>query len=124
MGKTKLPTRPDAAIRRAKLAIQAFILNLDESKSETLRTDAIEAIENAKNHPDSNRKQWEYELLIESNKAFSKTVGSTNWYTLRPTIQWSLTEMPDWARSGEKEPPLFEMILGFPYTSSISSQSR
>lgn len=124
MGKTKLPTRPDAAIRRAKLAIQAFHLNTDESKSETLRTDAIEAIENAKIHPDSNRKQWEYELLIESNKTFSNAVGSTNWYTLRPTIQWSLTEMPDWARSGEKDPPLLENILGLPYARPVSYHSR
>jgi hypothetical protein len=123
MGQTKLPTRPDAAIKRAKKAIQKLLLNTDESKSEKLRKTAEEEIENA-NKNCGDRKYWREEVLIKSNKQFSDSVLSSSWYTKTKTVQWSLTRMPEWAKNGADEPNAGTTIEGKPYTIAPPSVSH
>ena len=123
-GGAKLPTEPYAVIKRAKKAIQKLLLNKDDSKTEKLRATAQEEIENANKHCGSDRKYWREEVLIVSNKAFSDTVGSSNWHTKTRTLQWSLTKMPAWAHNGKDEPNTGTTIEGKPYTKALPHQSH
>uniref|UniRef100_A0A6C0JJH7 Uncharacterized protein n=1 Tax=viral metagenome TaxID=1070528 RepID=A0A6C0JJH7_9ZZZZ len=111
-GKSKLPTSTEASVKRAKKAIQKYIL--DKSKTDKKRETVEAEIENANKH---GRKGWNHEVLIRSNQGFNNTVrnNSHNWYVLTSEVQWSLKKMPDWAKSGNDQPEKGEMIEGSPY---------
>lgn len=111
-GKGKLPTSTEASVKRAKKAIQKYIL--DKSKTDKKRETVEAEIANANKH---GRKGWNHEVLIRSNQGFNNTVrnDSHSWYVSTSHVQWSLDKMPDWAKSGNEQPKKGEMIEGSPY---------
>jgi hypothetical protein len=111
-GAGKLPTSTEASVKRAKKAIQKYIL--DKSKTDKKRETVEAEIANANKH---GRKGWNHEVLIRSNQGFNNTVrnNSHNWYVSTSHVQWSLDKMPDWAKSGKDQPKKDEIIEGSPY---------
>ena len=111
-----LPTASHAAIKRAKKAIQDLLLNPSEEK----RAIAQEEIENANKRRDSNRTNWNKEILIVPHYGLCPS----SWYCQTNEVQWSLNKMPEWAKNGKLEPKIGEMVHGHAYTSAPKSMSR
>lgn len=128
-GGGKLPTSEAGAIKRAKKALQALVLNTDTKKANKLLTAAREAVKNADERA-KDRKDWRAEILINSNEKFSTSIGSSRWYGKVNLVEkWGITDegavtIPYWAHMGNEDPAQGEMIEGMPYTNPIPSKSR
>jgi len=114
-----LPGTETGAIKRAKVDIQKHLLNKNAAKADALRDAAEKSIKNA-NDLAKSRRDWKKEVLMTSNRKFSETVYGNgrnffNWYTITGETQWGIDKMPEWAKSGSKEPKTGEMIVGRPY---------
>jgi len=132
-----LPTADHAAIKRAKLDIQKYLLNTNPAKADGLRAAAEAAISNADaclpksaSGRKSGRYNWRNEVLIVSNQQFSGELDSAggsnffNWYALSRMEQWNINKMPEWARNGKPEPTKDTLIEGRPYKMALKSQPR
>jgi hypothetical protein len=98
--KSKLPTNPAAAVKRAKQAIRASILDpSDDNKKGQARIE----IENANSvTAGTNRKNWQREILLVPHYELC----TSSWYCETDEIQWELEEMPVWARNELDEPDI------------------
>ena len=120
-GAKKMPTSIPIAIKRAKKAIQKYILHPCEKH----KIIAEEEIENANNiSKNTDRKEWKKELFIISYRAFSLKLGSTNWYDKTREVQWSLDKMPEWARNGKEEPDTGYAFGEHSYTKAPKSMGQ
>jgi len=119
---TPLPKALQPAIKRAKLAIQALLLDpLNPQK----RVIALREIENAdKVSSFTDRRRWRFERLVVPH--YDLFPGS--WYgelhikVTKPV--WDIDTMPEWAKSGRKEPALGEIVYGKEYTQPPLSAER
>lgn len=118
-GAGKMPTSKEASIKRAKKAIQKYHLDKTASKKATAEAE----IANANAHC-GDRKKWDHEMLIKSNKEFSDAARNSSWYLVTSSKQWTLEKMPDWAKNGNEEPAVGEMINGTAYFKGAKSAER
>jgi hypothetical protein len=116
-----LPFAYQAAIKRAKKAIQAYILDPEnEKKYATAVVEVNNADEVVGN---GNRKYWRQEVLMVPHYG----LVPTSWYAKTFKVeQWSLErmKMPEWAKNGKLEPDLGVNILGHAYTTPPKSAER
>lgn len=120
-GTKKLPTSLPIVIKRAKKAIQKYILHPCEKH----RIIAEEEISNANRiSKNSDRKHWKRELFIISHQHFSSKFGSSNWYNKTNEEQWNLEKIPEWARNGKDEPDSGYKIGEHNYVKAPKSNGR
>jgi hypothetical protein len=121
--KSKLPTNPAAAVKRAKQAIRASILapEDDDKKDEARRE-----IENADRV--STRRNWKKEILLVPHYELC----TSSWYCETDEIQWDVDKMPVWARNELDEPDIGIALQyrfrgrpqNYAYTKAPASASR
>lgn len=117
-----LPKSLQPAIKRAKLAIQALLL---DPKNPQKRVIALREIENADNVSSlAGRRRWRFECLIVPH--YDLFAGS--WYGeshIKATEPvWDIDRMPFWAENGRTEPALGEIVNGKEYTQPPKSAER
>ena len=107
------------AIKRAKKAIQDYLLNPENDKK---REKALAEIENANTVSDEygRRRYWRNELLVVPHY----DLVPSSWYAETRETQWSIERMPDWARNGKLVPELGTDISGRAYTVAPKSTPR
>lgn len=118
-GAGKMPTSKEASIKRAKKAIQKYLLDKTAAKKATAEAE----IANANAHC-GDRKKWDHEILIKSNKQFSDAARNSSWYLISSSKQWSLEKMPDWAENGNEEPAVGEKVKDTAYFKEAKSAER
>jgi hypothetical protein len=119
---TPLPFSLQPAIKRAKLAIQALLL---DPKNPQKRVIALREIENADNVSSvAGRRRWRFEYLIVPHYG----LFSTSWYGeshIKSTeLVWDIDRMPEWAKNGRTEPAIGEIVNGKEYTQPPKSAER
>jgi len=118
-GAGKMPTSKEASIKRAKKAIQKYYLDKTAAKKAIAEAE----IANANAHC-GDRKKWDHEMLIKSNKEFSDATRNSSWYLVTSSKQWSLEKMPDWAKNGNEEPTVGEKVKDTAYFKGAKSAER
>lgn len=119
---TPLPKSLQPAIRRAKLAIQALLL---DPKNPQKRVIALREIENADNVSSvAGRRRWRFEILVVPHYDLftSSWYGESHIKTTDPL--WDIDRMPEWARNGRTEPAVGEIVNGKEYTQPPKSAER
>uniref|UniRef100_A0A6C0HDY0 Uncharacterized protein n=1 Tax=viral metagenome TaxID=1070528 RepID=A0A6C0HDY0_9ZZZZ len=119
VSRSSLPTSLQPAIKRAKLAIQALLLDptstvkLANAQREIQNADCVSA-------QNGRRRQWRHEALIVPH--YNLISGS--WYCEAREPSWEIDKMPQWAYNGSLEPNIGTMINGFEYTYAPKSSER
>ena len=119
---TPLPLSLQPAIKRAKLAIQALLLDPENPKKRVI---ALREIENAdKNSSVAGRRRWRFEYLIVPHYDLfaSSWYGESHIKSTEPV--WDIDRMPEWAKNGRPEPAHGEIVNGKEYTQPPKSAER
>jgi hypothetical protein len=122
-----LPITYQPSARRAKLAIQAYLLakkyNAPAEQLDALRANAVIEIDNSNlNNCNGPRKRWASEMLIVPHYDLW---DNRSWYCeIKSNTDnlWSLERMPKWAYNGQLEPDIGFMIGKTPYFTAPKSQ--
>ena len=121
-----LPITCQPSARRAKLAIQAYLLakkyNAPSEDLDALRASAVIEIDNANlNNSNGSRKRWASEMLIVPHYDLW---DNRSWYCeikSNTNDLWSLERMTKWAYNGQLEPDIGFMIGKTPYFTAPKS---